>query len=333
MDVYIYTKFWAQSKYIFISKSYSSLMAGLPYISVIITAHSRRKYLLNAIKSAVNQTLDKEYYEIIVVKNFNDDLVDDFINKNHIKSIFMNGTIGEFLYSGVTNSLGQVISFLDDDDMFFDNKLEFIYKKFKGQNIAYYHNDHITINENGEPIRDNKIDNIIFNLSSISVMKNVINTENLIRITSNTDDFMYLSALESHKIALKGKERLTQYRFHHSTSVIITDDIKKFIQLKLEFLDTKLNQFKSFRNMFTSEETLSLIDSTITYLEMDMYIFGVKQKAGHIFRIFKNTPESFSQLFRLFTAYILVRLYSKSRNIILGQLWDAYKKSIENGSA
>ena len=37
-------------------------------------------FSIKAIKSAVNQTLDKEYYEIIVVKNFNDDLVDDFIN-------------------------------------------------------------------------------------------------------------------------------------------------------------------------------------------------------------------------------------------------------------
>jgi len=259
-------------------------------------------------------------------------LVDDFVNKNHIKSIFMNGTIGEFLYSGVTNSLGEVISFLDDDDMFFDDKLEIVYHKFKEQNIVYYHNDHTTINEDGEPIKDNKIDNIIFNLSSISIMKNVINTENLIKITSNTDDFMYLSALESHKITLKGEERLTRYRFHHSTSVIITDDIQKFIQLKLGFLETKLNQFKSFRNMFTSVETLSLINSTITYLEMDMYIFGVKQKSGHIFRIFKNTPESFSQLFKIFAAYILVRIYSKFRNIIIGQLWDTYKKSIDIGS-
>ena len=44
----------------------------LPYISVIITAYNRKDFLFNAIKSVVNQTLDKKYYEIIVIKNFED---------------------------------------------------------------------------------------------------------------------------------------------------------------------------------------------------------------------------------------------------------------------
>jgi len=41
----------------------------MPFISVIITAHNRRELLLEAVNSALNQTLPKDEYEIIVVKN------------------------------------------------------------------------------------------------------------------------------------------------------------------------------------------------------------------------------------------------------------------------
>ena len=123
----------------------------LPYISVIITAYDRKEFLLNAIKSALNQTLDKKYYEIIVIKNFRDENIDDFINENKIKHILMDGTMGKFLCSGIDASRGEIICFLDDDDLFFENKLEIVYKEFKkDMNIVYYHNFGVSINRNGE---------------------------------------------------------------------------------------------------------------------------------------------------------------------------------------
>ena len=48
----------------------------LIFISVIIIAYKRKEFLLGAIKSVLNQTLDKKYYEIIVVKNYKDDAID-----------------------------------------------------------------------------------------------------------------------------------------------------------------------------------------------------------------------------------------------------------------
>ena len=58
----------------------------------------------------------------------------------------MDGTVGEFLYAGVSASSGGIISFLDDDDLFSSNKLEVVYNKFKSNNnICYYHNTHITM--------------------------------------------------------------------------------------------------------------------------------------------------------------------------------------------
>ncbi|WP_290705506.1 glycosyltransferase, partial [Ferroplasma sp. Type II] len=59
-----------------------------PYISVIIVAYNRKNYIKQAIESVLNQTLNQNLYEIIVVKNFEDMEIDDFINKNNIKNIY-----------------------------------------------------------------------------------------------------------------------------------------------------------------------------------------------------------------------------------------------------
>ena len=140
----------------------------LPYISVIITAYNRESFLLNAIKSAINQTLDKRHYEIIVIKNFAENTLDAFIDKHNIKNIFMDGTIGEFLYSGVSVSTGEIISFLDDDDLFSKDKLQVVYNKFKSNNnLCYYHNAHITVNEQYQKFDSKLGRSITFNLYNL----------------------------------------------------------------------------------------------------------------------------------------------------------------------
>jgi glycosyltransferase involved in cell wall biosynthesis len=127
------------------------------YISVIITAYNRREFLLNAIKSALNQTLSKDRYEIIVIKNFNDDKIDDCINKNNIKNILIDGTLGEFLYKAINESHGNILSFLDDNDLFLNNKLEYVYNLFKNDNnLVYYHNLPKFIDESGNTIKKKK---------------------------------------------------------------------------------------------------------------------------------------------------------------------------------
>ena len=99
---------------------------NLPYISVIITAYNIKEFLLNAIKSVLKQTLEKKYYEIIVIKNFLDKDIDDLIDEKKIKHILMEGTLGEFLYKGISEANGEIISFLDDDDLFLETVMLYI---------------------------------------------------------------------------------------------------------------------------------------------------------------------------------------------------------------
>ncbi|BAB60018.1 hypothetical protein [Thermoplasma volcanium GSS1] len=192
---------------------------GDPFISVIIIAYNRKEFLLDAIKSALDQTLDREYYEIIVIKNFQDDTIDNFIKENNIKGIIsenksLGGKISEALYV----SKGEIVSFLEDDDMFDRQKLETVYKIFRrNTNVVYYHNVAEYIDESGKKLgRTNR--GLSFNSSSISIRKSVVMHEFLENSKVSVDNMMFYFALESSGKIINGKKVLTLYRYHTSSS-------------------------------------------------------------------------------------------------------------------
>ncbi|WP_054845398.1 glycosyltransferase family A protein [Sulfuracidifex tepidarius] len=109
----------------------------VPAISVIITAHNRKKFIVDAISSVLNQTLQKSFYEIIVVKNFEDKTIDNFIYRNNIKDIYLSEEpIGPKYVKGIQNSTGEITCILEDDDKFKVDKLQKVYNKFKNQQLG-----------------------------------------------------------------------------------------------------------------------------------------------------------------------------------------------------
>jgi len=120
-----------------------------PYISVIISVYNRTQYVGEAINSILNQTLDKDNYEIIVVTNV------DLPEREGVKIIkSKDPTLGGKVVEGILNSQGEVISLLEDDDLFSSNKLEVIYNAFKRYSISLFHNEMHFIDENGNRIED-----------------------------------------------------------------------------------------------------------------------------------------------------------------------------------
>ena len=219
---------------------------NLPYISVIITAYNRKQYLMDAIKSVLAQTIERSLYEIIVIKNFKDDEIDDFMTKNNIKNIIMDGRIGEFLYKGISESKGKIISFLDDDDYFDINKLETIIDIFnKNPDIVYCHNNQIWVNAKNEIIKKNKFflsgkinfneaiqnflktNDLFFNLSSICIKKEYYlkYLEILKNLITHPDDFMLFFALDGYSNIFITQSYLTYYRLHNSTSNIKLNEL------------------------------------------------------------------------------------------------------------
>jgi glycosyltransferase involved in cell wall biosynthesis len=135
----------------------------VPFISVIITAHNRREFLLDAVNSALNQTLPKDEYEVIVVKNFEDERIDKFLEEHNVKNIVTNeGPLGAKIAKGVEESRGEVISLLEDDDLWLPQKLEKVKQVFQDENVIYYHNNlynfygSLNINSLIDKIKSNK---------------------------------------------------------------------------------------------------------------------------------------------------------------------------------
>jgi len=63
-------------------------LTGQPYISVIVTAYDRRRYLPFTLRSLEAQTLPRDRFEVIVVKNFDDKESDNIISRNGWKDVY-----------------------------------------------------------------------------------------------------------------------------------------------------------------------------------------------------------------------------------------------------
>lgn len=230
----------------------------VPAISVIVTAHFRKAFILDAINSALNQTLEKDLYEILVVKNFEDKTIDNFIQERNIENIYLEEEpIGPKYVKGIKRSSGEIVCILEDDDRFKSNKLEKVYSKFKNKSLGFYHNNFEIINENGNVTRSKFYDNyhgsplyiennkkeryykkivnynsIFTNNSSICFRREIIerNLYSLNRMRNSSDYFLMMLAMDSNLDVLFDNEILTQYRIHHeNTSIIKKPDFDQYL--------------------------------------------------------------------------------------------------------
>ncbi len=239
-------------------------------VSVIITAYNRKKYLPYAIKSVINQNVDRKDYEIILIKNFNDDKIDNLCYINNIKNIYMPGTIGNYLSRGIKESTGDIITFLEDDDIFAENKLKTLIKIYNEFKFDFLHNNYDEIDDSGNKrnmfmgklhftgkikhnIKYKKTDNIKlikkmikeeadFNLSCMSISskmaKSIVNI--IDSISGSPDGFIFYSSIEfGNMVAVN--DVLTHYRVHNSTS----NDLSNYAKFLLSECNENKRQIES----------------------------------------------------------------------------------------
>ncbi len=285
---------------------------------------------MNAIKSVLNQRLDKKYYEIIVIKNFRDKNIDDFIKDKKIKEILIEGTMGEFLYKGISEANGEVISFLDDDDLFLENKLDIVYKEFKkDNNVVYYHNLCVSINKNGKTTNIKSLNTVDFNMSSISIRKSILKINKAERMNISQDTLMYLYALESGKKIIKGKEKLTYYMFHNSTSNIVSNNFEEYRELIITQSNLYLDNFILFNNLFYSKKTIDYLNSRITSIQILKYVYGANETPSKLINyiLHSTSIRNFMYRFAFSLIYPLLKAYPKFRKYIGNKMWNIYQKS------
>jgi len=280
------------------------MMKNSPYISVIITAYNRKEFLLDAFNSALNQTLSRDKYEIIVTKNFTNNKIDNYIKKNGGKLVFFEeGGVGEQIVDALKYAMGEVICFLEDDDLFTKEKLKTIYSLMQDMHdkICYIHNNMCYIDGNGNQIKNEKYGNLetkilvrdidkskkfsipSVNTSAVSVKKELlIRNKSIIKalskIIAGPDTFYYFVALDSNCDMLAIPDKLTKYRIHGSNISFQLSSYHKFCEKQVKNSLRFLHDFQIIQKIAKKEITQEVLALHISFMQITKSFYAGSRK-------------------------------------------------------
>ncbi|PSN92809.1 hypothetical protein B9Q08_00680 [Candidatus Marsarchaeota G2 archaeon ECH_B_SAG-M15] len=115
---------------------------------------TRKDFVLEAVNSALSQTLRDDMYEVIVVKNFEDSVIDSSLDRLGVRSIVSREVqVGAKIREGVNLAQNTLITFLEDDDLYAPERLEAVAQAFADDGVGYYHNSQTHIDRYGREIQ------------------------------------------------------------------------------------------------------------------------------------------------------------------------------------
>jgi glycosyltransferase involved in cell wall biosynthesis len=300
-----------------------------PQISVILIAHDRKAYLLQAMESLLNQTLPRVFYEVIVVKNFKDERIDNFLELNGFLGIFTHASeVGSKLAIGILHSQGDVITFLEDDDIFEVEKLETILRYFSNDpNLCFLHNSMSSINDSGCFIDFHSMKSItavfkyndsylmtckmfgikptdIIYTSCMSLRKMTLEPyiQALSKIQSAPDYFMVLAFLNYGCEGLHIPDKLTRYRVHESQSI----RLGSYDTFQKRNIDIRARWIKDYNLMASTFQNKNVKDLA-TFLKNYNNLFLLNMAK------YRNVRMKFTALIALFGQIQTVRFFEPLR--------------------
>ena len=124
-------------------------------ISTVITLYNLEKYIDDALQSVFAQTRQSD--EIIVVDDCSTDGSADIVTKYRDRVIYIKqerniGALRNSL-SGLKAATGDIVAFLDGDDVWMPQKLEAIEKEFLYEDVVLVSHDFIRVDENLQDLR------------------------------------------------------------------------------------------------------------------------------------------------------------------------------------
>lgn len=270
-----------------------------PSIAIVVIAHDRMEFIARALESIENQITKPE--EIIVVKNFSNEAIDNKILKMGAKNVFCEqapeGDKINQVYKGLNSDF---VCFLEDDDSFQPNKLTSI-KSFMTDDISYIHHDMTIFDSNSIQVGDDfsknirhikntiKLDKnintrkilnyqkmgISFNLSSICVRKDVLDGDWLCSVNTGIDNLLFIRAIGRGEV-LHLPDRLTNYRYHHSNSL----EARRF------FFSNTINSYEKYLENVDSNRFKRAIQIEYLSLLQNAWVLNLAKFPG-IYRTFK----------------------------------------------
>lgn len=268
-------------------------------ISAIIptTDPDRLPLLMRAIYSLQNQDLDHSSFEIIVVSNYAFDLNHDIDVPIKIINTEQR-SLGAKLVIGATNANSDVLSFLEDDDVFDANKFSMLSRVFSEDSrlgyfkhalklvsehgSEYYDPDFMDVQKNlyfrsGTELMDSislkNIGNYHSVVSSITVRKLVVMriASCFMRINFNSDFALLLSAIDGDFSLRFSIDRLTNYTIHESgTRFPLNISKSEFVSKTIALLTDGISTSMKLECCILSQKSRELLDAILTKQELEL---------------------------------------------------------------
>ena len=244
--------------------------------SIVITLYNRTQFIEEALYSLEQQNIDKELFEVLIITNINLKLSRNFDLTLRI-FVITDKTLANKIVQGIIFAKGNIITFLEDDDLYMFNRIEQIIKAFKKYpDLTLYHNnsnhfkvfsEKIIENDNNKfhqqkntyyPKKELRVNEILFsetgadfNLSSMAFSRNfLLNYKESIQNLFNRyiDSFMFFLVLYfGNSIFLDYSiETLTRIHSDNSSSTITpeTNGINTHgYSVDFNAIDTEFNKY------------------------------------------------------------------------------------------
>jgi len=226
-------------------------------VSVIIPTYNRANMIKRAIDSVLRQTY--QYFEIIVIDDgSNDDTyqVVQSINDSRIRYIRLDRTKGAAAArnEGILQANGELIAFLDSDDIWMSKKLEMQVNTFLNDDVGLCYTSILLIDEKGKVVGKHKAThsgyifkkllkkNIIGSASSVMVKRNCLDKCGLFdeSLTHREDYDLWLRIAKHYKTASVRKTLTIQY-VHNAFR--LSTDFSKRITSYTYFLEKHKSEF------------------------------------------------------------------------------------------
>ena len=109
--------------------------------SVILTVYTRKEFVDEALLSLENQDIDKNLFEVLIISNVEIKLKRSYnLNMQIVNSDRM--TLAGKLAQAILLAKNEIITFLEDDDLYCSDRISAILKCFSSDSIlTYYHNN------------------------------------------------------------------------------------------------------------------------------------------------------------------------------------------------
>ncbi|OUW11135.1 MAG: hypothetical protein CBD26_03020 [Candidatus Pelagibacter sp. TMED166] len=262
-------------------------------ISVIIPTFNRVDLLKNAINSVLTQTYSN--IEIIVIddnsndntesliKNLNDNRINYIKNKENLKAPLCRNI-------GINISRGEFIAFLDDDDIWYHNKLEEQIKLFDNSNVGlvycvtdlFFENYNLTYStkpqKRGNIFNDILVNNYIGATPSVVVRKEALKS---LKIKKNEYFDTSFEARQDYDLWIRICKR---WDVDFVSKSLLKQNYRKNLVRISSDLNNHINAHKKINNKYKNDIILNLSDHQIKerLINQDLFLAAQAIKISNI---------------------------------------------------